>query len=156
MFSAFLVFISEPVQAQFACEITITKDADPADDAPFEFEILPSGENFTLMDPSQQSFAFFLNGNETVRVTELPTEGFSLTDINCTTEDEENVIIILDQSAVRISCELPGPSFDCTFVNSANNQIPTLSQWGLIAMATIFRNSRIYGYKKKKSNCIID
>ena len=132
-----LVLSTEPVRAQFACEITITKEADPADDTPFEFEILPSGQNFTLMDPSQQSFTFFLNGNDTVRVTELPTEGFVLTDINCTTEDEENVIIILNQRAVRITCVSPGPSFDCTFVNSEITGVPTLSEWGLIAMAGI-------------------
>jgi len=118
------------------CSIEIVKVADPAEDTPFEFEILPSGQNFTLMDPSQQSFTFFLNGNETVRVTELPTEGFLLTDINCTTEDEENALILLDQRAVRITCELPGSSFACTFVNSTT-KIPTLSEWGLIAMAGI-------------------
>jgi len=116
------------------CSIEIVKVADPADDTPFEFEILPSGQNFTLMDPSQQSFTFFLNGNETVRVTELPTEGLLLTDINCTTEDEENALILLDQRAVRITCELPGSSFACTFVNRTT-KIPTLSEWGLIAMA---------------------
>jgi len=33
-------------------------------------------------------------------------------------------------------------------------QIPTLSEWGLIAMAGILGNSRIYGYEKKESNCI--
>jgi len=88
------------------------------------------------MDPSQQSFAFFLNANETVRVTELPTEVFSLTDINCTTEDEENALILLDERAVRITCELPGTSFACTFVNSTA-KIPTLSEWGLLAMAGI-------------------
>jgi len=118
------------------CSIEIVKIADPADDTPFEFEILPSGQNFTLMDPSQQSFTFFLNGNETVRVTELPTEGFFLTDINCTAEDEENALILLDQRAVRITCELPGSSFACTFVNSTI-KIPTLSEWGLIVMASI-------------------
>ena len=33
------------------CSIEIVKVADPAEDTPFEFEILPSGQNFTLMDP---------------------------------------------------------------------------------------------------------
>jgi len=34
------------------------------------------------------------------------------------------------------------------------HSVPTLNEWGAMAMAVVLGDNRIYGYKKKESNCL--
>jgi len=117
------------------CTITIEKDADPADDTPFDFSAPGTNNiNFTLMDPSNVTDTVGLNADQTVNVTEDVPEGWSLDDIVC--DEPENVEILDIPNGKSFECLSTGGTAKCTFFNVKEpTNIPTLSEWGLIAMA---------------------
>ncbi len=139
-----LFLITDQANAGHACFIGIEKVADPADDTPFDFSAPGSNNpNFALMDPSNDIGIVGLNPGQVVPLTEAVPAGWSLDEIVCE-----------DVSGVNISDIPNGKSFECiatsggvaicTFFNSMEEppppppaQVPTLSEWGLIAMAGI-------------------
>lgn len=117
---------------QGACGVTIIKEVTGGGNARFEYEVTVDG------DPS---FPVQLLGGEstggpfdsTVTVTELPISGWTLTDISC--ENTGATGFEITENGFSASCD-GGGEVTCTFVNERLDlSIPTLSEWGMIAMA---------------------
>ena len=138
-----LVLSTDQVRAGFSpCEIGIVKIAIPADNTPFNFsvpELIP--DNFVLNDPDNDSTMFSLTDkNRTANVTENVPPGWILDDIVC--ESRDSVTISEISNGISFSCSGGGggaPHATCTFFNVkvVTSPIPTLSEWGLVAMAGI-------------------
>jgi hypothetical protein len=130
------------------CPMTIEKVADPADDTEFNFSV--TGGNIfddILMDPSKPSFSFdLMDGNADTTVLEEVPPGWIL-NIECTVPGGTGCVG--PGGTCLIITEIPnGLIFDCLDVAAGDNtctftnvklvtNIPTLSEWGLIAMAGI-------------------
>ena len=128
------------------CAITIEKVAIPADDTTFDFTITgdQSGD-FTLSDPSDTTSFPGLGIGETITITEDVPPGWTLESIECV-EGVTNcgmdgfspcLTATIDRNSVTFGC-LDNDTASCTFTNvRLSDPIPTLSEWGLIAMAGI-------------------
>jgi len=134
-----LLVLSPKLYAQVeGCVIAITKEANPADNTPFEFDISGTGGmfSFTLSTPADKSggFNFFIDVETSVDVTEILPEGWMLDEIECS--EVENVVITEIPNGRNFACN-PAGTAQCVFINSLPSNVPTLSEWGLIAMAGI-------------------
>ncbi len=145
-------------QANAFCPITINKAAIPPDDTIFTFEVTGDQNfSFTLSDPSDDTELMFIeNGNE-VSLTELVPPGWELGSIECTVEEDDCgggpclfLTEFVNEQRVAITCVDDGVG-SCTFSNSGPRPIPTLSQWGFIAMAGILVLVGIWGITRKKA-----
>ena len=120
------------------CDIQIIKSATPADNTVFTIEAV-SGEvvtQFPLSDPDSNSAATSIDPGATATFTELPLGGWELQGIEC--EAEGDVDFSIDGATVTIDCLDDGGGISCTFSNFLGARpIPTLSEWGLIAMAGV-------------------
>ena len=118
------------------CIITIIKEANPADNTPFEFDVSGTGGtfSFTLSDPSDNSTGFLINVGTSVDVTEVIPEGWELGDIVCSGIGVEIVPI---ENGRNFNCLKIFDTATCTFENEGPSNVPTLSQWGLIALAGV-------------------
>jgi hypothetical protein len=130
------------------CSIEIVKVADPADDTPFDFTVT-GNENFgfTLRDPSAATKIIDVDGEVTV-LEEVPP-GWIFDKVECT--ESQGILINEIPNGITISCETPDEVATCTFTNVRAAPIPTLSEWGLIAMAGVLG---IVGYlviRRKKA-----
>lgn len=142
----FLALGTGRAKAQGPCTITIEKVAIPADDTLFDFSITGGvTDSFTLSDPGDPIFIFGIDIEQTVTVTEELPPGWVLGGIQCT----EGVIncgmdgfepcltATVNGNAVTFEC-LDNDTASCTFTNIRESRnIPTLSEWGLIAMAGV-------------------
>lgn len=165
MSMGFLMIGSQAAIAQDECELTIVKQSNPADDTPFNFSV--TGEEnfeFTLSDPSDTEEVIGLialqNGPEGVEVRENVPQGWVLEDIQCEGGFVNcgagefvpclNITVDLENNSINADC-LDSDVGTCTFINSAvTRSIPTLSEWGLIAMAGILVLIGIWGITRKK------
>jgi len=140
VFISFLV-ISPKLYAQVeGCVISITKEANPLDNTPFEFDISGTGGmfSFTLSQPQDKSggFNFFIGVGLSVDVTEMVPEGWELVDIECTSDVK--IMIEPIENGRKFTCLVDFDETRCTFRNEGPPPaVPTLSQWGLIAMALV-------------------
>ena len=139
--SLFFYLGTEKVNAQ-GCEIVIETIASPAVDTPFNFSIpgaLPS--SFTLTDPSDNTINLELPFFSEHILTEQVPEGWGVQEIVCEVPEFSNVAITQGPLPNEVTLECFGkkqskntPS--CSFVNVLEERsIPTLSEWGLIALA---------------------
>jgi len=134
-----LVTSTVQVSAQ-DCDIFIEKIASPDDDTEFDFTVTGNGDfGFTLSDPSTPAINFSIP-LVSVTVLEEVTPGWVLDAVECS--DPQGVNINILDNGVTIEC-LTLAQVTCTFFNSMEEpppepaQVPTLSEWGLIAMASI-------------------
>jgi exosortase sorting signal-containing protein len=161
----FLAISTDNVSAQDSCELTIEKAADPADDTLFEFSVTGDQNfEFTLSDPSDPTEIINIvaeDGQNMVTVTETLPTGWSLDGIECVQgiancgEGEFfpclSITIDEESNSITASC-LDNDTGSCTFTNSTKPlNIPTLSQWGMIAMAGIFILVGIWAITRKKA-----
>ncbi len=119
--------------AQVGCEIGISKVATPDDGTEFHFVVtgpasspefdLVSGDGKGLTSPAGSS----------VDIVEDPLSGWVLDHVECGTENAAVVTNI--ENGVRILCPPNGGGAGCTFFNIFQPQVPTLSEWGMIAAA---------------------
>ncbi len=126
------------------CTATIQKVADPADDTTFNFSI--SGDivgELNLSDPGDPSTFVGLGIDDTITITENVPPGWTLASIECTegTSDcgtgvfEPCLTATVVGNSVTFFCE-DNDLATCVFTNvRSSDPIPTLSEWGLIAMA---------------------
>ncbi len=132
------------------CNIEIVKEAFPADDTEFDFLVTGGPLGFILKDPSDPSFAFVFGGDKfvTITITEEVPPGWILDNIVCVEgtsdcgsgEFEPCLRITIDEetNSITATCE-DDDEGSCTFFNSQQPPptVPTLSEWGLIAMAGV-------------------
>jgi len=118
---------------QRGCGITIVKVAPGAGDTDFfPFEVIVDDNEpntFTLVDGQSDGGPF----NLSVIVTELPLEGWRLQNIDC--EGDSGISFRIEDDGFRAVCNSDGSFATCTFFNEQASNIPTLSEWGLIAVA---------------------
>ncbi len=156
-----LFITAEDAIAVGVCEITIEKTALPDSSMEFEFSApSPGPGNFNLSSGEQEMFEQIEFGNE-VTVTEQVPAGSNLESVTCEVTGGNFAPVITDvENGVTIDCEGDGPpgqdpelsEITCAFVNLATPRpIPTLSQWGLMALAGIFILVGIWGISRKKA-----
>jgi len=145
----FFVLISNQAKAQEQCDLSVTKVALPADDTVFTF--IGSGDDdftFFISDPSDPTSSGFIEVNNTVTITEELPPGWELDNIECT-EGSTNcggqgifvpcLSITIDEETNSITAFCDDiDTGSCTFTNvRIPRDVPTLSEWGLIAMAGV-------------------
>ena len=143
---SFVLGTSQAGAQEQPCTATIQKVADPADDTTFNFSI--SGDivgEFNLSDPGDPSTFVGLGIDDTITITEDVPLGWTLGSIECI-EGTSNcgkeeffpcLSATVDGNSVTFFCE-DNDLATCVFTNvRSSNPIPTLSEWGLIAMAGV-------------------
>jgi hypothetical protein len=120
-----------PARAQ-QCGVGIGKTAEGAGDLEFHFTTHnPGGDGeFTLIDGQGTGGPF----TDFIEIRELPTRGWVLSDVIC---DSTSATVTRIQDGVRIECDEQGGGAECNFINVpfTGTNIPTLSEWGMIAAA---------------------
>ncbi len=116
---------------QRACGVTIIKDAPGGSGTIFEYEVTVDDDPPFLVElPGGESSGGSFSSR--VAVTELPIAGWALTDISCENTGATGFEII--ENGFTAGCD-GGGTVTCTFFNVSTQNIPTLSEWGLIAAA---------------------
>ena len=131
--TGFIVLFNSGSASAQECGIGIIKEAEGAGDTVFNFITEEDGHQgeFSLRDGDATGGGF----GPAITIVELPTPGWHLDNVVCETEG----LTITDiPGGVLVECTGPnGGSGSCTFINlpgTASN-IPTLSEWGMIAAA---------------------
>jgi len=134
------------------CLLTIEKVATPANNVAFPFSVTGDITNeFTLMDPGNTTTDIGLDTGDipdVITITEEPPAGWELESIECTLSPPgcndggpvPCLNVTIDEATNSITAEcLDGDEGSCTFTNVklVVTNVPTLSEWGLIAMAAI-------------------
>lgn len=125
---------------QGACGVTIIKEVSGGN-ATFEYEVTVDGDSsFPVQLPGGESTGGPFDS--TVTVTELPTSGWTLTDISC--ENTGATGFEITENGFTAGCD-GGGEVTCTFFNVQTSLgIPTLSEWGMIAMAGVLGAIGLY------------
>lgn len=127
-----LFFSAGQSRAQGGCEITVQKVAPGAEGQEFEFhgEQL-NGETFSFFVPAGGS----ATGNastEPVLITEVPVEGWRFGGIECEPGGGVTILEVLGNGWVEECANPQNPTF-CVVTNIPLDNIPTLSEWGMIS-----------------------
>ncbi len=113
------------------CEFNLTKVAPGGGDTLFVLEISWDGSDpgvFPVSDGAITQVEFKSN----IIAFELPTDGWTLADIQCGSEGATGFEIT--DNGVTAGCD-GGGSVSCTFTNVSVANVPTLSEWGMISAA---------------------
>lgn len=152
---AFLLITSpwDEARAQ-SCSIGICKSAEGAGDTPFTFDGQRPGDNFEFQLVAESNCILLgLDPSIDLSVTERPTEGWELADIDCS---GDGLIVTPILRGIFVQCPAPGGSGSCTFVNapegSSISAIPTLSEWGMFAAAAgLGLAGALYAVRKRRA-----
>ncbi len=127
--------LTKSANAQFPCALTICKSAPGAGDQGFNIDFTDSGvtETVELFDGGD-CITTQLNFDADVDITEQPTPGWRLVDVLCDFSPGFEFTSIQDGITALCTSESLSET-TCTFVNSASANVPTLSEWGMIAAA---------------------
>ena len=102
------------------------------------------------MDPSDPTRMFTMGGSTEVTVTEQVPEGQILEDIDCT-ETGDQITITEFENSITITCAIGPADVTCNFINRrVVAEVPTLSQWGLIAIAGILGIAGLMFFGRRK------
>ena len=134
----FVVLAVSPRQASAGapgqgCSIEIVKEAFPPVEESFDFlaeSTKDPDEEFSLSAGTGTNE--FLIPGETVTVTELDRQGWELVDVKCENISSGFTVFVNDDNQVIADCSTNGFAV-CTFVNKGPANVPTLSEWGMIA-----------------------
>lgn len=121
---------------QGPCVVEVTKIAEGAPEGQlFDFQVEVDGNIGFAQFPAGIPVPAVFDQGSPVTVTELPNQGWSLADISC--EAGPGVSITEIEGGAIFECLDPGEGIggECTFVNVRDVNIPTLSEWGMIAAA---------------------
>ena len=119
-----------------ACALQVTKIAEGAPEGQiFEFQVEVEGNIGTAQLPAGIAVPAIFGQGPPVTVTEIPTPGWTLADVIC--ETTSGVTVTEIEGGAIFECLDPEGGFvgECTFVNVRDVNIPTLSEWGMIAAA---------------------
>jgi len=143
------------------CNIVIEKVEVPDTGRDFDFNLSGNlnGE-FFLQDGESENIGMGID--DVFTVTEDIPEGYTL-DIECTPGVTNcgnevfvpclNIIPLDDGSGVQVEC-LDNDSGSCTFTNTlaaSPTEVPTISEWGLIAMAGFLGLIAFFVLRRKKA-----
>jgi hypothetical protein len=102
----------------------------------FDFTVVFDGvpESIPLPANTQRCIITGFNPSQDVEIIEEPNPGWILSDIECT--DSQGINVSLFENGVALDCVGTG-EITCTFTNvrGVETNIPTLSEWGMIAAA---------------------
>jgi hypothetical protein len=119
------------------CFVEVCKSAPGAGMQGFLIDFFDSGQTETVeLFDDADCFTTSLNFDADVDITEQPTPGWTLVDVGCVTNPGFDFEFI--PGGVIVLCTTQSEaSTTCTFFNSPNagTNIPTLSEWGMIAAA---------------------
>lgn len=127
--------LSDNARAQ-SCDIAICKIAEGAGDLFFQFEANQGGDihRFRLVDGGLCVLLDFNAGSD-FDVSENAVPGWVLDNVDCETS---GITVTKFDSGVTLNCVGEnGSSGQCNFINvpGVNANVPTLSEWGMIAAA---------------------
>ena len=140
------------VQAQ-SCGLDICKSAENSSNTEFDIGIqigeLP--EVISLLGSGEGSCeSIQIPLGQFVDVFELPIPNWSLVDVDC---DLTGINFVFFDGGVELECLTPSAFGSCTFINvqgvTATN-IPTLSEWGMIAAAAGLGLIGLYFAKRRR------
>jgi len=115
------------------CTVTIEKTATLDDGTEFDYTAPDSSNpNFTLLNGEEIELE--IDFPSSVDVTEIVPVGWILDAIECS--EPEDVVITEIPNGRNFACN-PAGTAQCTFFNELPTNVPTLSEWGLLAMAGI-------------------
>ena len=131
--SVALVFSADVMALIPICDVQISKEAVPVDGTEFPFTITGDiTDEFTIQ--SDECEQFDLPTGDTIMVTEQTPDGWGLRDIDCRTI---NASASIAGQTVTITCDdIDGQAF-CNFVNISTEAVPTISQWGIMALVVV-------------------
>ena len=132
--SAFLIASAERTAAQTNCTLTVTKDATPADDTIFTFTTFIGAviTQFPLLSGESNDVSF--DAADGLFVVEALVPRWGLVDVSC--EDLVGITVLDFERGLHAICDVSGGTGTCTFRNqNLSFNIPTLSEWGMIAAA---------------------
>lgn len=117
------------------CSIVIENQTIPESAVDFPFTI--SGEindEFVLQDTDEEFF--FIPTDSAVTVTEQVLPGWVLRDIACEIIEGSGVSVETVSNGIQFTCneQVEVTNVDCAFINTQAEAIPTVSQWGVIAL----------------------
>ncbi len=127
-----LVGFGEAAFGQGACNAVVIKEAPEGSGVLFPFEVTSDGKEpfFVNIEGGGSDGGTF---NSRVTVTELPLAGWELSDVEC--ESTGATGFEITDNGFTATCD-GGGDVTCTFTNvGAVSNIPTLSEWGMIAAA---------------------
>lgn len=131
----FFVFSGNAGVPTPGCSIVIQNQTIPESDVDFPFTISGEiNEEFVLQDTDEEFF--FIPANSAVTVTEQVLPSWILRDIACEIIEGSGVSIERVSNGIQFTCneEVEVTNVDCTFINTQAEAIPTVSQWGVIAL----------------------
>ena len=139
------------------CSVGVIKNANPADNTPFDFTSVTTGQtlDFTLRDPDSPNRSVSLSAGISTITEEVPS-GWALASIDCVARqgDEGLISFSVNGPTVTINCINQGTlgAGTCTFNNViAQRNVPTLSEWGLIAMAALLGLAAFYVIRRRQA-----
>jgi len=120
---------------QLACGVGIFKSAGETSTL-FDFLVNPSvGDDFIITVASNNDNGFGLNFGQSAVISEIVPDGWQITGIECTTDGGATAAWDVNANEVFVECLTVG-SVNCVFTNVITSRnIPTLSEWGMIAAA---------------------
>lgn len=153
------------VKAQDGCLLEMRKSANPADDRVFDF--LQTGpedqeSEFGLSDPDNPTTIRLIPFGGPVTITELVPPGWQLESIECVNGTDNcgpgvfvpclEIIPDLENNSIVAFC-LDNDEGSCTFTNvrAPAPVVPTISQYGLIAMAGVLGLIAFFVLRRKKA-----
>lgn len=158
IFSFVLAFtcLNDNAAAQ-TCEIVICKVAEGAGDTLFPFTADEGGEisEFSLRDSGLCVLEEFSSAND-LDIVEGPVPGWVLGDVQC---DESGLTITSIENGINVVCDGPNTGVGtCNFINLQGvtpTNIPTLSEWGMIAAAAgLMLAGVLFVVKSKKARTV--
>jgi len=133
------------------CNIAVALEAPEGGDMEFEYNLFSEGldENFDLSNGQTIPFNDLPLGT-VVTITEFVPDGWSLDGITCDGDASFNDTV--NGNSVDVTCNSEG-AVNCSFANSRIIvfNTPTLSEWGLMAMAAILGIAGLLVLRRRKA-----
>ncbi|MEW6144559.1 MAG: IPTL-CTERM sorting domain-containing protein [Thermodesulfobacteriota bacterium] len=131
IFALFVTLQPGKSYAQIGCEVRIVKEGIPGDPTVFPFVTTGTdSDEFGLENGESQDLG--IPGGVTATIVEEVPDGWVLQNVECETE---NVIATEIENGIQLFCSPNGGAAQCFFINVQVGNIPTLSEWGMIAAA---------------------
>lgn len=154
---------STQVSAQGGCTVFIEVDTVPDTNVVFPYTVVNNEpEEFELEDNVSPSQKFFLPEGELMTVTQGDVPGWLLRGIDCRAPMREvgvgeaerfigpGVNYTASGSRLTLTCDDSGIT-TCTFLNAKTNAIPTISEWGMLALAAAFGIVALFAIRRRKA-----